>query len=229
MRTSQLYIYNQMNSLLKNLVLIPNLLSLSRVLLTPIIGYYLYLGDNQSTLIAAILMFLAGVSDALDGYAARKLNLVSDFGVAFDPICDKIFAGIVVILLVLFRDFPIWLVALIIGRDLLILIAGMILLRGRKIVVPSNLTGKYTFAAIALLMGSATIRFEYGIMVCTIMTVLFSAASIINYYRVFQKVKQDGIPPMFIDKKIYKLGRFAFNAIFATVFVYQLYLFICIN
>ena len=212
--------------MLKEIIQIPNLISLFRVFITPVIGYYLYLGDVHSTIIAVILMFIAGISDALDGYAARKLNLVSDFGIAFDPLCDKFFAIIILIFLILFRDFPIWLALIIVGRDILIVIAGGILLRGKKIVVPSNLTGKYTFASIALLLGSATIKFQYGIMSMTYLTVFFTVVSLIVYYRVYLKVINGEPAPKFKDSRKLALIRTSLVILFLLYFAVQLYEFV---
>lgn len=212
--------------MLKEIRQIPNLISLFRVLIAPVIGYYLYLDNLEATIIAVILMFIAGISDALDGYAARKMNLVSDFGVAFDPVCDKIFAIIILFFLILFREFPIWLAAIIVGRDLLILFAGWILLKGRKIVVPSNLTGKYTFAAIALLLGSTTIRFQFGIETTTYLTIIFTIASLVVYYRVFQKVKKGEPAPVFQDNRTYMVLRTTAVVSYVAYFLYKLWLYV---
>ncbi len=212
--------------MLKEIRQIPNLISLFRVLITPVIGYYLYLDNPQATLVAVILMFIAGISDALDGYAARKMNLVSDFGVAFDPVCDKVFALIMLGFLILFREFPLWLAALILGRDLLILFAGWTLLKGHKIVVPSNLTGKYTFAAIALLLGSSTIRFQFGIETTTYLTIIFTILSLLVYYRVFLKVKKGQPAPSFQDSKTYMLIRTGLVVLYVAYFAYKLSIFL---
>ena len=212
--------------MLKKLLLPPNLVSLYRVLITPVIGYYLSQPDNQSMVIAVLLMFSAGISDALDGYLARKLNQISDFGIAFDPICDKIFAGIIITLMIFYRDFPVWLAVIIVGRDLLIMVAGLILLKGQNIVVPSNLTGKYTFAAIALLLGALTIRFDFGILITTYLSLLLIAASLIVYYRVFLQVKEGKQPPIFNDTPLFEKGRLVFNICFLAVFTYKLWIFL---
>ena len=192
------------SAVLKNLLLPPNLISLYRVFILPIVGYYLAQPDTSSMIIAVSLMFSAGISDAFDGYVARKMNLVSDFGIAFDPVCDKIFAAVVVILMIFFRDFPLWLVAMIIGRDILILIAGSILLKDKKIVIPSNLTGKYAFASIALLLGSYAIWFDFGIKSMTYLSVLFTVFSLIVYIRIFLAVRKGNEPPRFKDTAITK-------------------------
>ena len=212
-------------SLVKNLLLPPNLISLYRVFILPIIGYYLAQPDYNSMLIAVTLMFSAGISDALDGYVARKLNMISDFGIAFDPVCDKIFAAVIVILMIFYRDFPLWLVGVIIGRDILILIAGSLLLKDKKIIVPSNLTGKYAFASIALLLGSYSIWFDFGIKSMTFLSVIFTLFSIIVYFRVYQAVRQGKEPPKFKDNVITKYGRIGLSAIFLLYFIYRLFLF----
>lgn len=205
---------------------LPNLISLFRVLITPVIGYYLFLDTPQATFVAVILMFTAGISDALDGYIARKLNLVSDFGIAFDPVCDKIFAIIILVFLIQFREFPLWLAIVIVGRDLLILVGGWVLLKGRKIVVPSNLTGKYTFASIALLLGSATIRFQFGIESTTYLTIIFTIASLLVYYRVFQKVKKGEPAPVFQDNRKYMMLRIGAALLYLVYFAYELWLYL---
>ncbi len=201
---------------------IPNLVSLSRVALTPFVGYYLAQGDSRSTLICAGLLLLAGVTDGLDGYLARKLNQVSTLGIVLDPIADKIFAGILVILLILYRDFPIWLAAAIIGRDLLILVAGSILLRGRKVVIPSNITGKYAFGVMAFLLGSYVIRFQFGIEFTTWVTVALLILSTLTYARVFWHVRRGQAPPVFKDKTVYRLLRIGASSLALGLFLYRL-------
>ena len=209
---------------MKELLQIPNLVSLLRILLTPVIGYYLWLNDSRGTLICVILLVAAGITDGLDGYLARRMNKVTPLGIALDPVADKIFAGVLVILLVLFRDFPIWLTAVIIGRDLLILLAAMLLLKDRRINLPSNLTGKYTFAVIACLLGSYVIRFGFGITVFTWLTVLFTVLSLINYSRVFQNLRKNLPTPTFADKPLYRAGRIILTVGLSIVTLILLYL-----
>ncbi|UCE24301.1 MAG: CDP-alcohol phosphatidyltransferase family protein [Candidatus Zixiibacteriota bacterium] len=201
---------------------IPNLVSLSRVALTPFVGYFLARGDNQSSLICVALLLIAGVTDGLDGYLARRLNQVSNLGIALDPVADKVFAGVLVVLLILYREFPIWLAAAIIGRDLLILIAGSILLRGQKVVIPSNITGKYAFGVMAFLLGSYVIRFEFGIILTTWVTVVLLILSTIIYSRVFLRANRGQPQPVFVDKPLYKVLRISASVVALAVFVYRM-------
>lgn len=209
--------------MLKELLQLPNLLSLSRILLTPIIGYYLALGDKRSTIICVILLMVAGLTDGFDGYLARKMNKISKLGIMLDPLADKIFAAFLVILLILYRDFPLWLALVIVGRDLLIIVAGWLIFRGKNIAVPSNLTGKYTFTIIAFLLGSYVIRFEFGIIFCTYLTLLMVVLSLYNYTRTFIYVRAKGEPPVFKDNKLYLSLRILVQISFLVIFFYKLY------
>ncbi len=191
----------------RELLEIPNLVSLSRIVLAPIIGYLLWLEGDHTPLLVVILMAVAGITDGLDGYLARRMGKVTRLGIALDPIADKIFAGLLVILLVYFRDFPIWLATFILGRDLLIMGLGAVLMRGRELDLPSNLSGKYAFAAIAVLLTSYVLRFPFGITVFTWLTIIFLLMSTVNYARVFVAIRRAQPPPQFVDSPIHRNGR----------------------
>jgi len=197
---------------------------LSRVVLSPFIAYYIYRGGGNDTIVAAILLSLAGVTDGLDGYLARRMNCVSRLGIALDPIADKIMAGVVVGALYLWRDLPLWLVGLIIGRDLLILLGGMILLRGRSVNLPSNLTGKYAFSAIAVLIGSYLLRFTFGINLMTWITFALILASLIGYGRVFTRVRRGEEILPFKDRTWLRLGRIILTVGISALYLIKLYL-----
>ena len=203
----------------RDIVNLPNLFSLARIALIPLLGYYLTSPDQQATIICVVLIAIAGITDGLDGMLARRLGRVTRLGIALDPIADKLFAGALVILLIAYRGFPIWLASVIIGRDLLILIAGLILLRGRKVVVPSNLTGKYTFAATVILLLSYVLRFEFGAVTTTWLVTALIAASLINYTRVFVRVRADRAVPEFRDSRTRQVVRVAITSAYSIVWL----------
>jgi CDP-diacylglycerol--glycerol-3-phosphate 3-phosphatidyltransferase len=203
-----------------------NLLSLSRVLLTPFIGYYLWRGDNQATLVCALLLIVAGITDVLDGYVARRLNQISRLGMVLDPLADKVLVVALVVMLIFFRGFPLWLAVVIVGRDLLILAAGMVLLKGSDIIIPSNMTGKRAFAAIALLLGSYIIRFDFGIMLMTYVTIILVAASTTIYIKCFVLLRK-GVPlTPFADRPLYRITRAVVTIAVLGEYFYKLYLFL---
>jgi cardiolipin synthase len=202
-----------------------NLLSLSRVLLIPFIGYYLWRGDNQATLICALLLIVAGITDGLDGYVARRLNQVSRLGIVLDPLADKILAVALVVMLIFFRGFPLWLAVVIVGRDLLILAAGVVLLKGSDIVVPSKLFGKYTFAAIIFLLGSYIIRFNFGAILMTYVTLILVAASTAIYARTFVLLKRGVSMAPFEDRPLFRNTRVVVSMAVLGWYFYKLYLY----
>jgi CDP-diacylglycerol--glycerol-3-phosphate 3-phosphatidyltransferase len=210
--------------LTSELLRLPNLLSLSRIILAPVIGYFIIQDNHVSNLLAIGLLILAGITDGLDGYLARKRGEVSNLGIALDPIADKVLAAILVIFLILYREFPIWLAAVIVGRDLVIVAAGSILMRGRKIALPSNLTGKYAFTAIIVLLTSYLIRFEFGIVTATWLTLGLIVGSMISYSRVFMKVRNGEPPPVFNDKPIYRIIRIVLTTAYSIAVLLRLYL-----
>ncbi|MFH1373611.1 MAG: CDP-alcohol phosphatidyltransferase family protein [bacterium] len=199
-----------------------NLLSLSRILLTPVIGYFLSQPDSQATLICVILLIIAAITDGLDGYVARRMNLTGRLGMILDPLADKIMAAALVILLIFFRDFPFWLAAAIVGRDLAILATGTLLLKGSATVTPSSLTGKYTFAAIAVLLGSYVIRFEFGQLLMTYLTVTLLSVSTIIYVGRFVDLKRGSPFKPFVDRPVYRIIRVALTLAVSAVFLYRL-------
>jgi cardiolipin synthase len=79
---------------------IPNTLTVMRILLVPVFAIAFVIPGESARLTAFAVFCVAGLSDALDGFAARKLNAGSDFGRMLDPIADKILVGVALMMLV---------------------------------------------------------------------------------------------------------------------------------
>jgi CDP-diacylglycerol--glycerol-3-phosphate 3-phosphatidyltransferase len=79
---------------------LPNILTVLRLVLVPVFAVAFWLPGDAARLTAFAVFCVAGVSDALDGLAARKLNAGSDFGRMLDPIADKILVGVALMMLV---------------------------------------------------------------------------------------------------------------------------------
>jgi len=82
------------------MVNLPNALTLLRIVLVPVFAVAFVLPGTGARLVAFFVFCLAGISDALDGLAARKLQASSDFGRMLDPIADKILVGVALMMLV---------------------------------------------------------------------------------------------------------------------------------
>ncbi len=79
---------------------IPNALTVLRILLVPVFAIAFVIPGEAARLTAFAVFCVAGLSDAVDGFAARKLNAGSDFGRMLDPIADKILVGVALMMLV---------------------------------------------------------------------------------------------------------------------------------
>jgi len=105
---------------------LPNLLTLSRLLVAPYLFVLLWHGRFHAAL---VVMFLAGLTDAFDGYLARRMKVSTRVGEVLDPIADKVLLSGSFAALWLNGAIAGWLTAIVFGRDLLILAgAGLALL-----------------------------------------------------------------------------------------------------
>ena len=108
-----------------------------------IIPFICAIAQNHTALLIFIAIIMV-LSDYIDGYLARAWNAVSEAGKIIDPVADKICTSAAAGSLVFYRGFPFWLLVLFVARDLLILGAGLILIRRQRLIPVSNITGKIT-------------------------------------------------------------------------------------
>lgn len=99
---------------------IPNMLTFLRILLTPVFILLLFYDHPFSNFWALIVFVIASITDAYDGYVARKYDLVTDYGRFLDPLADKILVSSAFISFAVMGIIPYWMVALIIFRDLFV-------------------------------------------------------------------------------------------------------------
>lgn len=124
------------------LAAIPNALTLARLLLIPLFVVLLVPADAGHSIAASVVFGLAGISDYLDGWLARRWNVQSDFGRIADPLADRLMIDAAVVLLVLVHGRLPWVaLAIVIGRDVL-LIAGYKLVMPRGYELNVNFLGK---------------------------------------------------------------------------------------
>jgi CDP-diacylglycerol--glycerol-3-phosphate 3-phosphatidyltransferase len=167
------------------IVTIPNILSVSRIVLLPIVLLLLFKRQN----VAAVgVMAVSWSTDALDGYLARKLNQVSNLGRVLDHLVDKVWVGSVLVTLVFLRNLPLFLAAAVVLRDLLILAGSGVIMKAKGLFVQSDVVGKITGCAFALMMVFYTLEvpalMKYKSAVDFVVTVLV-AVSFLNYLTIF--------------------------------------------
>jgi cardiolipin synthase (CMP-forming) len=102
---------------------IPNLITLTRILLVPIIVWAIASGEME---IAFAIFIIAGVSDAVDGFLAKRFNMTSELGALLDPLADKALLVSIYIALGLWGAVPHWIVILVVSRDIMIVAAVIV-------------------------------------------------------------------------------------------------------
>ena len=130
---------------------IPNLITAFRFLLVPPVVLSL-LNDRFGT--ALILFFIAGFSDAIDGYLAKRNNWTSRIGALMDPLADKLLLVSCFVTLGWLGWIPVWLVALVVLRDLVIVSGAVVFhMRVERIeAAPSYISKLNTFTQILLVL-----------------------------------------------------------------------------
>jgi len=132
---------------MKQILNISNSLSFLRLLLSLPFAFALWYDEHLWML---IIIIIGVASDFFDGFFARKLNQVTEFGKIIDPIADKVFIVVCVTMLIIMGKIPAYLAIATILRDGLILIGGFFLAKKMNSVPPSNMLGKITVNVLAL-------------------------------------------------------------------------------
>lgn len=120
---------------------IPNQLTILRIALTPVFLLFLLLPVPHRFFWAAVVFGLAGISDSLDGYLARKNKQVTTFGKLVDPVADKLLTTAALLAFLRFGWCDIWLVLLVLAREFLVTSVRMVATT-QGVIIPANVWGK---------------------------------------------------------------------------------------
>ena len=143
---------------------LPNLITLARILLVPVVVWAITSGEM---LIAFVLFVVAGISDAVDGFLAKRFHMTTEIGAYLDPLADKVLLVSIYVALGITNNVPRWLVILVVSRDLMI-VGAVILswLVGKPLNIrPLAVSKLNTFAQIVfagLVLGSLGLDFDPG-------------------------------------------------------------------
>ena len=171
---------------------IPNLITLARILLVPIVVWAI--ATPGAMWIAFVLFLAAGVSDAVDGFLAKRFGMTTEFGAYLDPLADKALIVSIYLTLGINNLIPRWLVILVVSRDILI-VGGIMLawvignpLKIKPLLVSKlNTVAQIVFACVVL----GSLGFNYGLPTLTlilmglvaILTLLSVAAYVAEWVR----------------------------------------------
>ena len=131
---------------------IPNVLTLFRIFLTPVFIICLFSEFFGAQLWALVIFIVASITDAYDGYFARKNNMVTDTGQFLDPLADKILVSSAFISFAIMGLIDFWMVVLIIFRDLFVTSLRVLLSRKGFIMITSKIAKSKTGVQVGIII-----------------------------------------------------------------------------
>jgi len=166
---------------------LPNLITIARILLVPVIVWAIGSGEM---LFAFILFLAAGISDAVDGFLAKRFGMASDLGSYLDPLADKALIVSIYVALGISEALPRWLVILVVSRDIMIVAAVILswLVAQPVVVRPLSISKANTAAQIVLatlVLASLGLRIDFGWLIgaCIAVVAALTLISIAAYVR----------------------------------------------
>jgi len=162
-----------------------NAITFLRLLLLPPIFMLLRDESHLAQDAAIVLVVFGWITDGLDGFAARRLGQVSELGKMLDPLIDKIFVLFLLLFLILLRQFPVWVLAIVLPRDMLILGGGLYLAYRRKTVEKSHLWGKLTTNLLMAVVVTSLLGWNFIVPFLLSLAVLLAIISTWSYGRFF--------------------------------------------
>ncbi len=160
---------------------LPNKLTILRVFLVPIFVVFMLtdLGGHYSNWIALVIFVAASLTDSLDGYLARKNNLVTNFGKFMDPLADKLLVCSALICLMAIDRVPAWMVLIIIAREFII--SGFRLVASDAgVVIAASYWGKFKTISQVVMIIALLIEFPYAFVFSWI-AVILTVVSLVDY------------------------------------------------
>ena len=119
---------------------IPNILSAIRIVLVLVFVFVLFLWDSPFW--AIIVFLIAGATDVIDGFLARKFNWITNLGKVLDPLADKLMQCTVLICFCIKGLIPLWFVIPYFAKEIATLTIGAVVIKRRNVVVVSKWYGK---------------------------------------------------------------------------------------
>jgi cardiolipin synthase len=153
---------------------LPNLITLARILSVPVVVWAI---AAHEMLFAFLLFGAAGISDAVDGFLAKRFGMKSELGAYLDPLADKVLIVSIYVALGIAGYAPRWLVILVVSRDLMIVGAVLLSwLMDRPLAIRPLLVSKLNTVAqivfAGLVLGSLGLAFDLGWVIPVMMAVV---------------------------------------------------------
>lgn len=176
---------------------LPNTLTLFRIACIPLLVVLLFFPNKTTSFLATLVFALASISDLLDGFFARRRQLVTTLGKFLDPLADKLVVSAALIMLIPLGRVPAWMVVVIVGRELAITGLRTVAVSEGKVISADYLgKQKMVFQIVAIL--GLLLHYEYyGVnfhavgMFFMWLAVIMTLWSGFNYFRNFWHVLEE--------------------------------------
>lgn len=106
--------------LLKEMWNLPNMLTLARIGMIPVFVYFIGDGDPMASVVAGLIFTLAAVTDIVDGWLARKWNMITVVGKLLDPLADKLIVAAAMVMMVWLGRLPAWITIVLLSREFIV-------------------------------------------------------------------------------------------------------------
>ncbi|HOR85420.1 MAG TPA: CDP-alcohol phosphatidyltransferase family protein [Bacillota bacterium] len=171
----------------------PNVLTITRLLLIPGFVYYYFSPLENGDGIAVILFSIAGFTDILDGFIARRFNLVTRLGTVLDPLADKLMLFTVLASITMRGQIPFWIIAVVVIKETLLVLGAITLFNDHDIVVPANGYGKLSTIAFYTAIIAVALDMPYGriMLYGFVMATVVALAVYINSYISIRRRQMD--------------------------------------
>lgn len=168
---------------------VPNILSVCRILLIPII---VILTLNNYYILALIIFTISGLTDIIDGYIARNFDAISNVGKLLDPLADKLTQISMIASLVFADVIHPWILTVLLAKEL-VMIAGSAFLYGKNVIVYSRWYGKLATVLLYLAIVNSLLGKEFNVtseLYLTISTALYAVALFVTIFALLMYCRQ---------------------------------------
>ncbi len=174
---------------------LPNILSIFRMCLVPFFPVVFFSGNAHAHEYAAIIYAIAGATDVLDGFIARRFNQITKLGKLLDPLADKLMTITVFICISIVGLIPWWVFIPLFAKDALLIAGGAKLYQDMSAVIQANIFGKLA-TTFLVLGGIAILLFEDvlpGIFknIFGVLAILLSFLAFFSYLYQYCKFKKE--------------------------------------
>ncbi len=156
---------------------LPNIITALRFALIPLFVRVFFSSLEESLLYSILIFLLAGITDILDGYIARKYNLITKLGQAMDPLADKLMQLTVLVCFTIKQFIPLGVIIIYGIKELLMIFGGILLYtRKNKMVLPANSYGKIATVIFYIAILAIAFNSKYGklLMIVAILVTLYA-------------------------------------------------------